>query len=108
MRFRLGLSAWVDDDHHRQRDKARCDRLAANQTGLQMGGLAYNLLHMIRQFPVWGEKGKWSVERLIKRLIRVGARVFSHARRWQVQVASALPLAHHERAVLARGGQAAT
>jgi|GEM_PF-2208970 hypothetical protein len=40
---------------------------------------------------------------LIKRLVKVGARVFYHARRWYVHIASAFPLAHHYRAVLARG-----
>ncbi|MGA8572741.1 MAG: hypothetical protein ACLP7A_05540 [Desulfobaccales bacterium] len=40
---------------------------------------------------------------LIKRLIKVGARVSYHARRWYVHVASAFPLAHHYHAVLARG-----
>jgi hypothetical protein len=37
---------------------------------------------------------------LIKRLIKGGARVSYHARRWYVQVASAFPLAQHYRAVL--------
>ncbi len=39
----------------------------------------------------------------IKRLIEVEARVSYHARRWYVHVTSAFPLAHHYRAVLARG-----
>jgi hypothetical protein len=38
---------------------------------------------------------------LIKRLIKGGARVSYHARRWYVHVASAFPLAQHYRAVLA-------
>jgi len=37
----------------------------------------------------------------IKRLIEVEARVSYHAWRWYVHVASAFPLAHHYRAVLA-------
>jgi hypothetical protein len=62
-----------------------------------------NLLHMVRQFYVWGEEVKRSMEWLIKRLIKVGARVSYHARRWYVHVASAFPLAHHYRAVLGWG-----
>jgi hypothetical protein len=58
---------------------------------------------MIRQLYVWGEAVKRSMEWLIKRLIKVGARVSYHARRWYVHVASAFPLAHHYRAVLAWG-----
>ena len=45
-----------------------------------MGVLAYNLLHMIRQFYVWGEDLKRSIDWLINRLIKVGARVSYHAR----------------------------
>jgi hypothetical protein len=84
-------------------DKTSCQSFEANQARLQMGVLAYNLLHMIRQFYVWGEEVKWSMEWLIKRLIKVGARVSYHARRWYVHVASAFPLSHHYRAVLAWG-----
>jgi hypothetical protein len=82
-------------------DKTSCQRFEANQARLKMGVLAYNLLHMIRQFYVWGEEVKRSMDWLIKRLIKVGARVSYHARRWYVHVASAFPLAHHYRAVLA-------
>jgi hypothetical protein len=62
-----------------------------------MGVLAYNLLHMIRAFYVWGEAVKWSIDWLIKRLIKVGAMVSYHTRRWYVHIASAFPLAHHYR-----------
>jgi hypothetical protein len=84
-------------------DKTSCQRFEANQARLKMGVLAYNLLHMIRQFYVWGEEVKRAIDWLIKRLIKVGARVSYHARRWYVHVASAFPLAHHYRAVFAAG-----
>ena len=84
-------------------DKTSCQRFEANQARLKMGVLAYNLLHMIRQFYVWGEEVKRSMDWLIMRLIKVGARISYHARRWYVHVASAFPLAHHYRAVLAWG-----
>lgn len=73
-----------------------------------MGVLAYNLLHMLRHLYLVGEKVKWSVEWLIKRLIKVGAKVAYHGRRWQVYVASAFPLARHYQAVFgyARRGHA--
>ena len=63
-----------------------------------MGVLAYNILHLIRHFYVWGEDVKRSIDWLIKRLIKVGARVSYHARKWYVHIASALPLALHYRA----------
>ncbi|MFZ0051103.1 MAG: transposase [Desulfobaccales bacterium] len=90
-----------------RRDKTSCLRFEANQARLQIGVLAYNLLHMIRQFYVWGEEARRSIDWLIKRLIKVGARVSYHARRGYIQVAIAFPLAHHYHAVLARGSEAA-
>ena len=78
-------------------DKTSCQRFEANQARLKMGILAYNLLPMIRQFYVWGEAVKRPMDWLIKRLIKVGARVSYHARRWYVHVASAFPLAHRRK-----------
>jgi hypothetical protein len=40
---------------------------------------------MIRQFYVWGEEVKRSIDWLTKRLIKIGARVSYHARKWYVQ-----------------------
>ncbi len=80
-------------------DKTSCRRFAANQARLLMGVLAYNLLHMLRQFYLMREEVRRSIEWLIKRLIKVGAKVAYHSRRWYVHVASAFPLAHHYRAV---------
>ncbi len=68
-----------------------------------MGALAYNLLHMLRRFYVKGEGVRRSIEWLIKRLIKIGARVSYHARKWHVHMASAFPLAHHYRAVFGYG-----
>jgi hypothetical protein len=82
-------------------EKTSCQRFEVNQARLKMGVLAYNLLHMIRKFYVWGEEARQSLDWLIKRLIKVGARISYHARRWYVLLASAFPLAHHYRAVLA-------
>jgi hypothetical protein len=84
-------------------DKTSCQQFEANHALLKMGVLAYNLLHMIRPFDVWGKEVKRSIDWLIKRLIKVGARVSYHARRWYVHVASAFPLTQHYRAVLAWG-----
>ena len=84
-------------------DKTSCHRFGANCARLKMGALAYNLLHMLRRFYVMGEGVRRSVEWLIKRLIKVGARVSYHAKKWHVHVASAFPLAHYYRAVLGYG-----
>ena len=84
-------------------DKTSCHRFGANCARLKMGALAYNLLHMLRRFYVMGEGVRRSIEWLIKRLIKIGARVSYHARKWHVHVASAFPLAHYYRAVLGYG-----
>jgi hypothetical protein len=72
-------------------DKENTLWTAANQARLLMGVLAYNLQHMLRQFDLDGEEVKWSIELLIKRLIKVGAKVAYHARMWHVDVASGFP-----------------
>ena len=80
-------------------DKTSCHRFAANQARLLMGVLAYNLLHMLRQFYLVGEEVKRSMEWLIKRLIKAGAKIAYHGRWWHVHVASAFPLSRYYQAV---------
>lgn len=80
-------------------DKTSCHRFAANQARLLIGVLAYNLLHMLRQLYLMGEEVKRSMEWLIERLIKMGAKVAYHGRRRQVHVASAFPLVGYYRAV---------
>jgi len=81
-------------------NKTSCHRFPANEARLKMGFLAYNLLHLIRRFYLWGEDARRSIEWIITRLVKVGVRIVYHARRWHVHVASAFPLGHHYRAVL--------
>jgi IS4 transposase len=56
-------------------DKTSCHRFAANQARLLVGCLAYNLLHLIRDAAFWGEKVRPSIDWIITRLIKVGAKV---------------------------------
>jgi hypothetical protein len=76
------------------------DSAAKPNSWLKMGFPAYNLLHLIRRFYLWGEDARWSIEWIITRLVKAGAWIVYHARRWHVHVASAFPLGHHYRAVL--------
>ena len=73
-------------------DKTSSHRFESNEARLKMGLLAYNLLHLLRKFYIRGEGVRRSVEWLIRHLIKVGARISYHARRWQVQVSSTFPL----------------
>jgi len=68
-------------------DKTSCHRFPANEAMLKMGFLAYNLLHLIRRFYLWGEDTRRSIEWIITRLVKAGARIVYHARRWHVHVA---------------------
>jgi hypothetical protein len=81
-------------------DKTSCHRFPANEARLKMGFLAYNLLHLIRRFYLWGEDTRRSIEWIIMRLVKAGARIVYHSRYWYVHVASAFPLKHHYRSVL--------
>ena len=75
----------------------------ANEARLKMGVLAYNLLHMLRKFYIRGEGVRRSIEWLILRLIKVGARVSCHARKWHVHISTAFPLAAHYREIFDSG-----
>jgi hypothetical protein len=50
---------------------------------------------MIRDAAFWGESVKPSIDSIIRRLVKVGAKVVYHARKWYVHVASAFPLARY-------------
>jgi hypothetical protein len=57
---------------------------------------------MIRDTAFWGQSVRPSIDSIIRRLVKVGARVVYHARKWYVHVASPFPLAHlAERGVFA-------
>lgn len=81
-------------------DKTSCHRFEANEARFKMGFIAYNLLHLIRRFYLWGEETCRSIEWIIMRLIKAGARIACYARYCQVHIASAFQLRYHYRAVL--------
>jgi hypothetical protein len=56
-------------------DKTSCHLFGANEARLKMGFLAYNLLHLIRRFYLWGEDTRRSIEWIITRLVKAGARI---------------------------------
>lgn len=84
-------------------DKTSCHRFEANKARLKMGAVAYNLLHMVREFHLKGEDVKRSIEWIIRRIIKAASRISYHGRRWWVHVASSFPLAHQYREVLGTG-----
>lgn len=84
-------------------DKTSCHSFDANHTRLKMGVLAYNLLHKIPEFYLFGEEVRRSIEWLLSRLIKLVAKVVYHSRRWHVHVTSAFPLACYYRVVFGHG-----
>jgi hypothetical protein len=52
---------------------------------------------MIRDTAFWGQSIRPSIDSIIRRLVKVGARVVYHARKWYVYVASAFSLARYYR-----------
>jgi hypothetical protein len=50
---------------------------------------------MIRDAASRGESVKPSIVSIVRRLVKVGARVIYHARKWHVHVASAFSLARY-------------
>jgi hypothetical protein len=73
-------------------DKTSYHKFDANQTRLKMGLLAYNLLHLLREFYMEGGELKRSMEWLIRRVVKVASRVSYHSRYWWVHVTLAFPL----------------
>ncbi len=84
-------------------DKTSCHKFDANQARLKKGLLAYNLLHLLREFYMEGEEVKRSIEWIIRRVIKVASRVSYHSRYWWVHAASSFPLRHHYQAVFGIG-----
>ena len=54
-------------------DKTSCHHFEANQARLEMGTLAYNLLHMLREFQLKGEDVKRSIEWVLGSPLQDGA-----------------------------------
>ncbi len=82
-------------------DKTSRHRFAANQARLLVRALACNLLHMTRDTAFWGESVRPSIDSIIRRLVKVGARVVHHAGKWCVHFASAFSLARYYRIIFA-------
>jgi hypothetical protein len=85
----------------------RCDKTnlaergVCSQARLLIGCHAHNLLHLIRDAGFWGEKVRPSIDWVIRRLVKVGARVVYHAGRWYVHAVSAFSLARYYRIIFA-------
>ncbi len=64
-----------------------CCRFISNQVRLALFVLAYNLGNFLRRFALPGEISHWSLRSVQLKLIKIGARIISHARRTVFQMA---------------------
>jgi hypothetical protein len=64
-----------------------CSRFISNQVRLALFVLAYNLGNFLRRFALPGEVSHWSLRSVQLKLIKIGARIISHARRTIFQMA---------------------
>jgi hypothetical protein len=64
-----------------------CSRFISNQVRLALFVLAYNLGNFLRRFALPGEISQWSLRSVQLKLIKIGARIISNARRTIFQMA---------------------
>jgi len=64
-----------------------CSRFISNQVRLVLFVLAYNLGNFLRRLALPGEISRWSLRSVQLKLIKIGARIVSHARRTVFQMA---------------------
>ena len=79
-----------------------CCRFISNQVRLSLFILAYNLGNFLRRFALPGEISQWSLKSVQLKLIKIGARIVSHARRTVFQMAEVAVSAELFAGVLAR------
>ncbi len=64
-----------------------CSRFVPNQVRLCLFVLAYNLANFLRRFALPKEVSSWSLRSIQLKLVKIGAKVISHARRTVFQLA---------------------
>ena len=64
-----------------------CTRFTSNQVRLGLFVLAYNLGNFMRRFALPSKVSHWSLRSIQLKLIKIGAKVISHARRTIFQMA---------------------
>ena len=57
-----------------------CQRFLDNEVRLQLFALAYNLANFLRRLALPKGVSQWSLTTLLEKLIKIGAKVITHAR----------------------------
>jgi hypothetical protein len=64
-----------------------CRSMAANAVRLQLHALAYNLANFLRTLALPSEMERWSLTTLREKVVKIGAKVITHARYTVFQMA---------------------
>ena len=64
-----------------------CSRFISNRVRLALFVLAYNLGNFLRRFALPSKISHWSLRSVQLKLIKIGAKIISHARRTMFQMA---------------------
>jgi hypothetical protein len=75
------IEQWIKEGKHAVKwTKLSCRRFKDNQARLQLFALAYNLANFLRQLVLPKPIKGWTLTTLREKLIKIGAKVVSHAR----------------------------
>jgi len=78
-----------------------CRSMQTNAVGLQLHALAYSLANSFRTLVLPDEVERWSLTTLREKVVKIGARVISHARYTGFQMAEVAVPCHLFRRILA-------
>ena len=67
-------------DQQRRTPRLTCHSFVDNQARLQLFALAYNLRNVLRRLPLPRSVKHWSLTTLREKLVKIGAKVVTHAR----------------------------
>ena len=85
--------------------KLSCRRFKDNAARLQLFALAYNLANVLRQLALPRSIRSWSLTTLCEKLVKIGAKVVTHAKSIVFQLAEVVVPRQLFAAILERIGQ---
>jgi hypothetical protein len=86
------LQQWIKEGKNAIKwTRLSCCSFAANAVRLQLHALAYNLANFMRTLALPEAVAHWSLTSLRERLVKIGAKIVTHARYVTFQMAEAVP-----------------
>ena len=79
---------WIKEGKNAVRwTRLSCRSIKANAVRLQLHALAYNLANFFRTLALPDEIERWSLTTLLEKVVKIGAKVITHARYTVFQIA---------------------